>query len=64
MSALPPKADIAARQLNVRFVPEADIPPLFDYLVIMGARHGFTTQFQKPIQLAVWLCVTGLAAAQ
>jgi hypothetical protein len=25
MSALPPKADIAGRQLNVRFVPEADI---------------------------------------
>jgi hypothetical protein len=24
MSALPPKADIAARQLNVRFVPKAD----------------------------------------
>jgi hypothetical protein len=25
MSALPPKADIAGRQLNVRFVPIADI---------------------------------------
>jgi hypothetical protein len=25
MSALPPKADIAGRQLNVRFVTEADI---------------------------------------
>ena len=25
MSALHPKADIASRQLNVRFVPEADI---------------------------------------
>jgi hypothetical protein len=25
MSALPPKADIGARQLNVRFVPKADI---------------------------------------
>jgi hypothetical protein len=24
MSALPPKADIAGRQLNVRFVPKAD----------------------------------------
>jgi hypothetical protein len=24
MSALPPKADIAGRRLNVRFVPEAD----------------------------------------
>jgi len=26
MSALPPKADIAAAQTNVRFVPKADIP--------------------------------------
>ena len=25
MSALPPKADIAGRQLNVRFVPKVDI---------------------------------------
>jgi hypothetical protein len=25
MSALPPKADIGGRQLDVRFVPEADI---------------------------------------
>jgi hypothetical protein len=25
MSALPPKADIAGRQFDVRFVPEADI---------------------------------------
>jgi hypothetical protein len=25
MSALPPKADIAERQLDVRFVPKADI---------------------------------------
>jgi hypothetical protein len=25
MSALPPKADIAERQLDVRFVPQADI---------------------------------------
>jgi hypothetical protein len=26
MSALPPKADIAGRHLDVRFVPKADIP--------------------------------------
>jgi hypothetical protein len=25
MSALPPKADIAGRQLNARFVPKADV---------------------------------------
>jgi hypothetical protein len=28
MSALPPKADIGAAQINVRFVPIADIPLL------------------------------------
>jgi hypothetical protein len=28
MSALPPKADIAGRQLNVRFVPKGDIPAI------------------------------------
>jgi hypothetical protein len=28
MSALPPKADIACRQLDVRFVPQADITGL------------------------------------
>jgi hypothetical protein len=34
MSALPPKADIAQRDFDVRFVPEADITSgLFDHLV-------------------------------
>jgi hypothetical protein len=38
MSALPPKADIGARPLDVRFVPKADTTqrtnrPLFDDLV-------------------------------
>ena len=34
MSALPPKADIGTRPLNVRFVPKADIAQcLFDHLV-------------------------------
>jgi hypothetical protein len=37
MSALPPKADIAERDGNVRFVPKADISQLFDHLV--GARE-------------------------
>jgi hypothetical protein len=32
MSALPPKADIAGLQFDVRFVPKADIRPLFDRL--------------------------------
>jgi hypothetical protein len=27
MSALPPKADIGRRQLDIRFVPKADIAP-------------------------------------
>ena len=37
MSALPPKADIAERNWDVRFVPEADIPSL-DHFV--GERPG------------------------
>jgi hypothetical protein len=37
MSALPPKADIDGRRLDVRFVPKADISQLFDHLV--GARE-------------------------
>jgi hypothetical protein len=37
MSALPPKADIPQHRLDVRYVPEADIHRLFDYIV--GARE-------------------------
>jgi hypothetical protein len=33
MCALPPKADIAEHRRDVRFVPKADIPSLFDHLV-------------------------------
>ncbi|MGB8741815.1 MAG: hypothetical protein WCD52_16710, partial [Xanthobacteraceae bacterium] len=33
MSALPPKADIAGQQFDVRLVPKADIRRLFDHLV-------------------------------
>jgi hypothetical protein len=41
MSALPPKADIVGRQLDARFVPEADScteakSSLFDHLVGAG----------------------------
>jgi hypothetical protein len=36
MSALPPKADIAERDGNVRFVPLADIDRLFDHLAGAG----------------------------
>ena len=37
MSALPPKADMDWHGRDVRFVPEADIHQLFDYMV--GARE-------------------------
>jgi hypothetical protein len=33
MSALPPKADIAERHRDVRFVPKADIRWLLDQLI-------------------------------
>jgi hypothetical protein len=33
MSALPPKADIARRRLDVRFVPKADMSASLDHLV-------------------------------
>jgi hypothetical protein len=33
MSALPPKADIGRRQLDVRFVPKTDMAQLFDHFV-------------------------------
>ena len=33
MSALPPKADIETQSWNVRYVPIADVSPLFDHLV-------------------------------
>jgi hypothetical protein len=33
MSALPPKADIGERYLDVRLVPIADLAALFDHLV-------------------------------
>jgi hypothetical protein len=39
MSPLPPKADIAGRQLDVRQVPKADIR-LFDHLVGGQNRQG------------------------
>ena len=38
MSALPPKADIDERECNVRFVPEADMPCLFDHIVSDGEK--------------------------
>jgi hypothetical protein len=39
MSALPPKADIAALQLDVRFVPKADILRCSKSVVIRSPRR-------------------------
>src|SRR5262249_48689333 len=65
MSALPPKADMDWHCPDVRFVAKnRHSSALFDFLVITRALPCFTTQFQRSIQLAVWLCVTDLAAAQ
>ena len=33
MCALPPKADMCSAQADVRYVPIADIPSLFDHLI-------------------------------
>jgi hypothetical protein len=43
MSALPPKADIAAAQTNVRFVPKADIG-----LVVESADRKCFTSIASP----------------
>jgi len=40
MSALPPKADIAECNWDVRFVPKADIDELFDNLVRLHPRRN------------------------
>jgi len=37
MTALPPKVDMGCERRHVRFVPEADIHHLFNYMV--GARE-------------------------
>ena len=45
MSALPPKADIDRACLDVRFVPEADIPPF----IRSPCYHGRRARFHDPI---------------
>jgi hypothetical protein len=40
MSALPPKADIAERSLDVRFVPKADMRDLFNHHVSASNERG------------------------
>jgi hypothetical protein len=47
MSALPPKADIAGRQLDVRFVPIADIETLFDHLVSRDKKLRMKLQAER-----------------
>jgi hypothetical protein len=44
MSALPPKADIAGRQLNVRFVPVADMARQFQPCPRMDATNTGTAR--------------------
>jgi hypothetical protein len=58
MSALSPKADIAGRRLDVRFVPKADIcgaanSSLFDYLVSAGKqrRRNINTKRARGLQI-------------
>ena len=46
MSALLPKADIAARQLNVRFVPEADVGRSFEHIIGASEHRGRNGQPQ------------------
>ena len=40
MSALGQKRTCAVHKADVRFVPKADIPPLFDHLVGAGEQRG------------------------
>jgi hypothetical protein len=40
MSALPPKADMAGRDWDVRFVPKADIRPEFSRGSALGPVHA------------------------
>jgi hypothetical protein len=44
MSALPPKADIAGRQLDVRFVPKADIAGPREHPLSAKKRHSSKTR--------------------
>ena len=52
MSALPPKADIRQRHLDVRFVPKADIG-LFDHLISAGEqrRRNFKAERLRSLEV-------------
>jgi hypothetical protein len=50
MSALPPKADIRQHDLDVRFVPKADIAHLLDYLV-SPSKERFTNRLRDSLHV-------------
>jgi hypothetical protein len=61
MSALPPKADIAKRSWDVRFVPKADISHLFDHLVgLLFTRQAIAPA--APRNQTRWISAFSLAA--
>src|SRR6516164_10248248 len=63
MPALPPKADMAGRQLDVRFVPKADIHALQQssrYSSTSSAATSRVGGIVKPIALAVRRLMTAL----
>ena len=59
MSALPPKADIAGRQLNVRFVPKADIAELRSRPVLIRATGGDRHHEAGPFNFGLTAMVAG-----
>jgi hypothetical protein len=64
MSAIPPKADISSALCDVRFVPEADIHQLFDYMV--GARewrNGARGRGKLGSGVTLWRLLTPPAAS-
>ena len=50
MSALPLKTDVAERHLDVRFVPQGDIGPLFDDIIGDGEHSRQEMQFRASAQ--------------
>jgi hypothetical protein len=55
MSALPPKADIAGRRLDVRFVPKADIG--FGHSITSSARNNIDGGTVRLSAFAVWVFI-------
>jgi hypothetical protein len=52
MSALPPKADIAGRRLDVRFVPKADIRLLINDVVCAQANAAANALPSVPLAVS------------